>query len=255
MDNVLKNIMIQYCDDFNHVFRDKDLAKYIVKNSIPIIWFGDLEKYKASPVKIVTVGLNPSWHEFWEKKGMPLSTPRFDHVTLSSLDDEVILSLYDTFNHYFVREPFWGYFKQYENLLRGIGASFYQTDSESIALHVDAYTPIATDPFFGELSSDIQWQFKARGMVLYKKLINFLCPDVILISVAREDFYAIHPNVQAVDAYADPNKKGVYIHKYHSTEQGSNQQIILGRNYNGTPFGGRTIDETIQILQRMLQTG
>ena len=243
--------MKQYCDDFNQIIGDKTMSSYIVKNSIPIIWFGDLERYQASPVKIVTVGLNPSWHEFLEKDKTPLKNPRFKYIDLSSPDENNLNELYSTLNEYFYVNPF-SFFKQYEKILQGIGASFYQAGYSNIALHADAYTPFATDPFFGKLSSDVQWQLKARGMALHQNLIKYLCPDVILISVAKDVFFEIHTDVTLEEVDVDPRTKGVYILKSSRAKNGHNQKIILGKNFKGTPFGGRPTNETIRILQRML---
>src|SRR5215211_7469174 len=36
----------------------------VVRPSIPILYFGDLPRYAASPLKVITVALNPSHHEF-----------------------------------------------------------------------------------------------------------------------------------------------------------------------------------------------
>lgn len=61
----LTNVMQEYISDFVN----KQNRPYIVKPAIPIVWFGNMEKYNKSPKKIVTVGINPSWHEF-KKKGL-----------------------------------------------------------------------------------------------------------------------------------------------------------------------------------------
>ena len=154
-------------------------------------------------------------------------------------------------NEYFYRNPYCEYFRQYEKLLQGIDASFYQKGSDNIALHVDAYTSIATDTFFGELSPSAQWGFKTDGMKLYRNLIKYLHPDVLLISVAKNDFYALYPHIKLVKKYDDPNTKGVYIHTFRPLGNVEGQ-LILGRNFHGTPFGGRTCEETIKILQEIL---
>src|SRR5829696_7614148 len=36
----------------------------VVRPSIPILYFGNLPRYAASPLKAITVALNPSHHEF-----------------------------------------------------------------------------------------------------------------------------------------------------------------------------------------------
>ena len=32
--------------------------------AMPILFFGDLDEYFSSQLRVLTVGLNPSWHEF-----------------------------------------------------------------------------------------------------------------------------------------------------------------------------------------------
>ncbi|HET7091970.1 MAG TPA: hypothetical protein VFI22_00780, partial [Thermomicrobiales bacterium] len=36
----------------------------VVRPSIPILYFGDRQRYESSPLQIITVALNPSRHEF-----------------------------------------------------------------------------------------------------------------------------------------------------------------------------------------------
>ena len=49
-------ILQQYYSDF---LCKKNLP-FVVKNSVPVAWFGDCEKYFTSKKRVVTVGLNPS---------------------------------------------------------------------------------------------------------------------------------------------------------------------------------------------------
>lgn len=49
-------ILQQYYSDF---LCKKNLP-FVVKNSVPVAWFGDCEKYFTSEKRVVTVGLNPS---------------------------------------------------------------------------------------------------------------------------------------------------------------------------------------------------
>ena len=73
MDIQLKSLMNDYVADY----MQKEPFDFVVKNALPVIWFGNLEKYKASKQKIVTVGINPSNQEF------PSGTkPRFDVPSL-----------------------------------------------------------------------------------------------------------------------------------------------------------------------------
>jgi hypothetical protein len=47
-----------------NLYRATKSELYIVKPSLPILYFGDSEAYFRSKRRIITVGLNPSHHEF-----------------------------------------------------------------------------------------------------------------------------------------------------------------------------------------------
>ena len=63
---MLNKIIEEYIIDFIAKRNDPALKKVIVENSIPIIWFGNINKYLDSEKRILTVGLNPSNIEFPE---------------------------------------------------------------------------------------------------------------------------------------------------------------------------------------------
>lgn len=47
MDIQLKSLMNDYVADY----MQKEPFDFVVKNALPVIWFGNLEKYKASKTK------------------------------------------------------------------------------------------------------------------------------------------------------------------------------------------------------------
>src|ERR1700674_3514038 len=49
------------------VYRQFADQPFLVKPSIPILFFGDSNRYFSSELKVITVGLNPSRIEFPEK--------------------------------------------------------------------------------------------------------------------------------------------------------------------------------------------
>ncbi len=53
----LLNLITSEVNQFNSL----NFSNNIVPNSIPIVWFGNFEKYFASGLKIITVSLNP-WY-------------------------------------------------------------------------------------------------------------------------------------------------------------------------------------------------
>ena len=147
----LNNVMQEYIQDFIN----KQNLHYVVKPAIPIVWFGNMEKYESSPKKIVTIGINPSWKEFEE--------PRFDMVDLTS--DNAIDKLRNTLNLYFEYNPY-DWFNNFEKVLPTLDASYYEKKATNTAIHIDIYSAIATNPIWRYLSDDEKKIF--NGLICLK---------------------------------------------------------------------------------------
>ncbi len=156
---------------------------HVVQNSIPILYFGDLAAYRASDLKVVTVGLNPSNREFNED--------RFEMNTARTLAPE---PLEFSLSSYFKRNPY-NWFHCYETLLQYLETSYYGLHypgrvprwwqpQKNVALHTDVCTPLATDPTWKDLDSHQRGDLIRDGFPLWLDLIAELQPDLILISVA-----------------------------------------------------------------------
>ena len=110
----LDKLLKEYVNDF---INKKDYP-FVVSNSIPIVWFGNLNSYEKSNTRILTIGLNPSKEEF------PLNNlPRFNII------DENLLkisnsTLINTLNDYFKINPYKRWFLKYNKLLNSIDASY-----------------------------------------------------------------------------------------------------------------------------------
>ena len=102
-----------------------------VTPAAPILFFGDLDAYLNSPLRVVTVGLNPSLHEFPE--GEPFQ--RFP-LAGDSGDREPGRYL-DAMSAYFRTKPYSNWFGAFEQVLNGAGSSYYAGKAASTALHTD----------------------------------------------------------------------------------------------------------------------
>ena len=140
-DNSIINLSRECISNFNS-FKKND---WVVKPSIPILFFGDLKKFKKSKFKVVTVGLNPSDDEFKET--------RFN-ITRDILKRGNEDRYLNTLSNYFRDSPYNWFNNEIENLLNEIDASLY-SNKINTALHTDLCTPIATDPNWFELQKDI----------------------------------------------------------------------------------------------------
>lgn len=156
-------------------------APSVVRPSIPILYFGDAEAYAASPLRVITVGLNPSRVEFPERDPFQ-RFPGAASLDASKPDAPAYLGALDG---YFRAEPYARWFSSFEPILRGIGASYYGR-TPSTALHTDLLSPLATDPTWSKLGKQERGALARDGVALWHGLARALRPHVILVSVARE---------------------------------------------------------------------
>ncbi len=155
---------------------------FVVRPSIPILFFGDSEAYDRSPVKIITVGLNPSLAEF------PVADPfsRFrqaERVYPDVLAGRFYPEYLGALNAYFRSNPYGRWFGAFEPLLNGMDASFYDGRPHTV-VHTDLCSPLATNPTWSGLGAGRE-RLRADGLALWLRLVRHLAPDVILVSVAR----------------------------------------------------------------------
>ncbi len=152
----------------------------LVRPSIPVLFFGDDERYVSSALKVITVGLNPSRLEF--PKGDPfLRFPAARRIDPKRPAFDAHLA---ALRAYFRERPYNAWFRPaFEPILNGLAASYYP-GAVNTALHTDICSPLATDPTWSRLGS-VSGALTAAGVELWHRLVERLAPNVILISVAR----------------------------------------------------------------------
>lgn len=154
----------------------------LVRPSIPILFFGDDEKYISSPLKVITVGLNPSRLEF------PSVDPFLRFPAARQIDPQqpALDAHLEALRAYFRVRPYNAWFRPaFEPILNGLAASYYEGTATSTALHTDICSPLATDPTWSRLGK-VGAALATAGVQLWHRLAERLAPDVILISVARQ---------------------------------------------------------------------
>ena len=150
-----------------------------VDPSMPILFFGDLHACQLSPIRVVTVGLNPSRREF--PGGSPFE--RFPgHAGNDPIQSERYLNCLGS---YFGVNPYRVWFSSYEAVLDGVGASYYP-GKPSTALHTDITSPIATTPTWSRLKQPEREVLLSHGVPIWHELLKMLKPHVVLLSIARE---------------------------------------------------------------------
>ena len=149
-----------------------------VSPAIPILFFGDLDAYRGSPLRVLTVGLNPSLEEFPDGERFL----RFALAAeLASGDRDRYLK---TLAAYFRTNPYRNWFRHFEPLLSGMQASYYPGEA-STALHTDICSPVATDPTWSRLGESDRAILEADGGPLWHALLDALEPHLVVLSVAR----------------------------------------------------------------------
>jgi hypothetical protein len=200
---------------FNYFNQFKN-EKVVINPSIPILYFGDLDQYLKSPLKIITVGKNPSKNEFRLKKNDNYSFVRFPKW------DEEEKNLIETLNDYFGEKPLKSWFSSFEPILNGLNASYYQGYQTNTVVHTDICSPLATDPTWSKLNENERNLFFKEGLSIWKQLIEELEPDIMLVSFRKDIFNAVF-NSSGKELLAIENKKNgekrkfpyrVSIHEY-----------------------------------------
>ena len=198
--------------------RATDLSSRVTP-AAPILFFGDLDAYCVSPFRVLTVGLNPSLHEF--PAGAPFR--RFPLLTGASSDRDPGRYL-NAMSAYFRTAPYDRWFNALEPMLKGSGASYYP-NAASTALHTDICSPIATDPTWSRLAETQRTGLEADGGPLWHALLEALRPDVVALSVARDHIKRIE--------FA-PLGKWETIHAFTQTARGrprSRRYDLRARSY------------------------
>lgn len=179
-----------------------------VSPAIPILFFGNLNSYLSSRVRILTVELNPSLIEFPKKRAyqrFPLAKG-----DLGSEPDRYLQALSD----YFRTCPYWKWFRGFELMLNGMGAS-YCKGQPSTALHTDICSPIATNPTWSCLGPEQQIALKKDGGPLWHRLLEVLRPEIVVFWVGFKHLPSF--TFEAVD-------KCYPVHVYTKNKNGSERE-------------------------------
>ena len=202
----------------------------LVQDSIPILWFGDMEAYRKSKIKVVTVGLNPSLHEFpKDKDRFPKAAGLHGKKTLSSKDIEAYTA---AMNAYFETEPYRRWFSHFEKVTNCLGVSYY-SGKKNRAVHIDIYSPFATNPVWGGLSPKQKQYIDEQSTGFYEDMLDYLNPDIVLISVSKVEMEKQYPKIH-FEPLIKADKNGKF---YLKVAKVNRQVVIWGFNNQGNPFG------------------
>lgn len=228
-------------------FQSKKSLGFVVNPTIPILWFGNLDEYEKSALKIVTIGLNPSCMEFCSVKGsksfdVPLRFPKAASLVNASILSSGEIALYkQAMNKYFINNPYCEWFRYNERILHALDASYRLPDKHR-AIHIDIYTPIATSPTWGGLSSNEKAQIVSSNVLSFENWLNCLNPNIIIIaanaSIVAKNFKNSQKKAcrkENSNAFVPSLNNGYspYIRGYHITD---GRKLIWVKNCNGKPL-------------------
>lgn len=216
--------------------------------SMPILFFGDLNRYWSSPRRVITVGLNPSNREFpndnpWTR--FPGGATLLD----DPLTDEARTTYLELLSRYFETDPYRAWFdRSFEPILAGLEASYYAI-AENAALHTDVASPVATDPTWSRLTDSAR-AIHGGGGELWRRLADLLSPDVIIVSVARRHLSAMS-ELQLEQwselARVDRAKPFVVSATEMPVAQGRKRALVVFGRCTNLPFGSVSFVERERI--------
>lgn len=228
MNQIIKDIVVEYIKDFDE--KSKHFP-FILQPSIPIVWFGNMDKYLNSNRKILTGGYSPSNKEFDGK--------RFNISNYKNTD-----TLAETLAEYFRNQPHLEYFCKFENILRKLDASYWENTFSFSAIHINMYSAIAT-------ATENQRK-QIQRIDLFKKLMKALSPDVIITSMKPSNFtegFSSAFDTAAPDfSFTVNDKPSLFINKYKN----GNQILINGANSIRGPFAdisNKDLEEAIEKIK------
>lgn len=227
--------------------------KDVVKPSLPILYFGDLNAYRESSLKIITVGKNPSDNEFRLNKNDSFSFVRF------SKWNETSKNLISALNPYFENKPLRQWFSCFEPILNDLSASYYNSNYNHTALHTDICSPLATNPTWSKLSKETQSSLYEEGFEIWKELIEELQPDIMLVSIPHALFKSVFKSCGNKLVVFNDKKNGEPRKKPYVVEEckyvlstGKKVKVVFGQAAN-KPFDTIFDKQKIEIGKSCLK--
>jgi hypothetical protein len=208
-------------------------TEYVVHPSIPILYFGDLSGYMASSVRVITAALNPSKAEFPDDDRLR----RF--ALARGVDSEAHEVQYlSALSAYFSDQPYRRWFNSLVPILEGMDASFFP-GHRNVALHTDICSPLATDPTWAGLSEPERTRLREAGLKIWHDLVEYLQPDLILLSVAKAHLDVIRfPTVRPAEPIYTVPRERPYVSTSRQLRLASGKvtRLVFGLAAQ-TPFG------------------
>jgi len=234
----MREPLLELVESAWQIFDDAARFRERVTPSAPILFFGDLHGYRNSRFRILTVGLNPSLHEF------PTDSPFFRFPAIGDSRNRNPYCYIEGMSQYFSSAPYRSWFSSFEPLLNGMGASYYR-GCESVALHTDVCSPVATNPTWSRLNENIRNSLVKKGGSLWHMLLQELRPQLVVLSVAKAhlsriefkplaDWQVVHAFHEKANGESRAQPYGISA-RWYNIESGRSL-LVFGRAVQ-TPLG------------------
>lgn len=251
------DILIESIKKLISLHQIEDWDNELLLKAPPVLWFGNSKSQKK---KILTIGANPSRWEFLNQSEMKSCTipyqssfyenkylfnKRFYHLTKKETfnsvlsDAELRNKIINSYDKYFSGNPYkwFGLNKNdsynVEGVLRGLGASYFDNDSEYRACHIDIF-PFATISDFNRIKKiterDVLENNWAKNLV--DEILDYFKPKKILI-FGRTNF-----NYFA--EYFDINKPNDV--NFQVQNNGKGKCVVWKTNYNNYKIIGVSVN-------------
>lgn len=212
----------------------------VIRWASPVVSFGDLRSSK-----VATIGLNPSNREFMNQMNIELDKSDRRFHTLKSLgvskwsdveerDLELIL---DSFNNYFIKNPYDTWFKKLDYLLSSTGISYYFPSSQ--LCHLDL-VPYATSLKWSELRVDqrdflLEISMEPVGLMIKESPVKVIILNGQTVVDETQKMTGIDFVKQHMTNWTLPRDKG---------------DGIKGYSYSGviTSFGNINLSREVHVL-------
>ena len=244
----ITNINAIVSDCFRDYYEDCNPA-CVLRDVVPILWFGDMDAYWASEKKIVTVAVNPSDKEFIVN-GVCSINNRFPGapVNYDSHNLQHFVAYMNAMNSYFKNKPYKDWFWFNEKVLRLFDASYqgefckYKNDARKVfrntVLHIDLKAPVATDPVWGKLDLNDRNTIDLIYANYFDLMWRYLDPDILIVSTSAQNVEAAF-EINHGNAILHQTSKGGYmdLHVIDSPVSGKKVNVVWGMNRQN-PFSG-----------------
>ena len=216
------------------------VPEVVVTPAVPILFFGDVERYSRSPFRVVTVGLNPSLAEFPSVDPFARFRAAEGLQGLETAEDDrrYLAALSGYFGERPNHDPYESWFRTFEGLLDGMDANFRGSRTNT-ALHTDICSPVATSPTWSGLARSERSALIDTGRALWHDLIRLLQPHVMLVSVAKAHLEAVDfPSIGDWTELCRVERENPYVIKYRQMylDDGVTTTVVFGAAAQ-TPFG------------------